>query len=201
MFLLIWPWWLHAQPAVATSMSNDDVRIISNEAFQRWLKEDTEVVNGILATLTHIDPLLADIERMIRQLPDFASVSAPMPAPPPVVSEKKHRQRGARRLRNLAADAFHSHFRSVAGILAGQETAGKTASLHPCDFSIHLIDFRRFTGKDSQLSHANGSSGGSPVTVRQGRNQLFAPCCTALPRLANHEHRAGSLIDRSARSQ
>lgn len=63
------------------------MRTISDEAFQRWLKEDTQVIQGILTSLTHIDALLADIERMVRQLPDFG-VPAAKPAPSPVVVEK-----------------------------------------------------------------------------------------------------------------
>ncbi|WP_148103023.1 type IV pilus assembly protein FimV [Sulfuricystis multivorans] len=64
------------------------MRTISDEAFQRWIKEDTQVVQGILTGLTHIDALLADIERMVRHLPDLGAMPKPAPAPPPVVVEK-----------------------------------------------------------------------------------------------------------------
>lgn len=82
----VWPGWAAAQPPAAPPAPA--VRTISDEAFQRWLKEDTQVVQGILTTLTHIDALLADIERMVRQLPDFG-VSAAKPAPPPPVVVEK----------------------------------------------------------------------------------------------------------------
>lgn len=85
---LVWPWWAAAQPPAAPTASTEAVRSISDEAFQRWLREDTQVVQGILRSLTHIDALLADIERMVRQLPDFGTAAA-KPAPPPAVVVEK----------------------------------------------------------------------------------------------------------------
>jgi len=90
--LLFLPGWAHAQPQAVPavpSVSAGSVRTISDEAFQRWLKEDTQVVNGILATLTQIDILLADIERMVRQLPDYTAAPKPAPAAAPLVTEKR----------------------------------------------------------------------------------------------------------------
>jgi len=90
--LLFLPGWAHAQPQAVPavpSVSAASVRTISDEAFQRWLKEDTQVVNGILATLTQIDILLADIERMVRQLPDYTAAPKPAPAAAPLVTEKR----------------------------------------------------------------------------------------------------------------
>lgn len=86
--ILVWPWGAEAQPPAALPTPAPAVRTISDEAFQRWLKEDTQVINGILASLTHIDALLADIERVVRQLPDFGAAPKPAPPPPPVVVEK-----------------------------------------------------------------------------------------------------------------
>lgn len=85
---LAWPWWAHAQPPATPSAPAGAVRTISDEAFQRWIKEDTQVVQGILLSLKHIDQLVADIERMVRQLPDFGVAAKPAPPPPPVVVEK-----------------------------------------------------------------------------------------------------------------
>jgi hypothetical protein len=60
------------------------VRTIPDEAFQRWAREDRRLIDGILHSLTQIDALVVEIERMLRQLPDFgAAPAAAPPAPPP----------------------------------------------------------------------------------------------------------------------
>lgn len=82
---MVWPLFAQADGAVASGQPAAAVRSISDEAFQRWVKEDNQLIDGILLSLTHIDALVSDIERMIRQLPDFAAAppAAAQPAPPP----------------------------------------------------------------------------------------------------------------------
>lgn len=86
---MAWPLFAHAQGTAAPGQPAA-IRSIPDEAFQRWIREDNKLIEGILGSLTHIDALLGDIERMIRQIPDFAPPAAVQPAPPPapVVIEK-----------------------------------------------------------------------------------------------------------------
>jgi pilus assembly protein FimV len=80
---MAWPLLASAQTPV--------VRSITDEAFQQWLREDNQLIEGILQSLTHIDALVTDIQRMLVQLPDAGQVPPPTPvaAPPaPVVIEK-----------------------------------------------------------------------------------------------------------------
>jgi hypothetical protein len=95
--LMAWPLCANAQPQAAQNNTaagiTAPIRTISDEAFQQWVKEDNKLIDGILLSLTHIDALVTDIERMLRQLPDFGTVAPPVaakPAPPPspVVIEK-----------------------------------------------------------------------------------------------------------------
>ena len=89
--LMAWPLFAQAEGAIGSGQSASAVRTISDESFQRWVKEDNKLIEGILGSLTHIDSLLVDIERMIRQLPDFAApamAAKPAPPPHPVVIEK-----------------------------------------------------------------------------------------------------------------
>lgn len=89
---MAWPLLAQAEGAIGSGQSASAVRTISDEAFQRWVKEDNKLIEGILLSLTHIDTLVTDIERMVRQLPDFAAPPAvaaqPAPPPVPVVIEK-----------------------------------------------------------------------------------------------------------------
>lgn len=90
--LMAWPLLANANsPAIPAQTAAAPLRTITDEAFQQWIKEDNKVIQGILSTLTHIDGLVGDIERMLRQLPDFGAVPAAaksVPAPAPVVVEK-----------------------------------------------------------------------------------------------------------------
>ena len=92
--LMAWPLFVHAQPPMQgkpVSSEAAPVRTISEEAFQKWIKEDNQLIDGILLSLTHIDTLVTEIERMLKQLPDFGAAPAaakPAPPPAPVVIEK-----------------------------------------------------------------------------------------------------------------
>ncbi len=80
---MAWPLFANAQTPV--------VRNITDEAFQKWVKEDNQLIEGILRSLTHIDSLVTEIQRMLVQLPDAGQVKplAPVAArPAPVVIEK-----------------------------------------------------------------------------------------------------------------
>lgn len=89
--LMAWPLFAPAQGSAAPGQAATSIRTIPDETFQRWVKEDNKLIEGILTSLTHIDTLLGDIERMIRQLPDFTPppvAAQPAPPPAPVVIEK-----------------------------------------------------------------------------------------------------------------
>lgn len=82
--IVTWPFIANAQASTATP-----IRTIPEESFQHWVREDNKLIKSILGSLTHIDALLADIERMIRQLPDTVTPpESSMPAPAPIVIEK-----------------------------------------------------------------------------------------------------------------
>jgi len=93
---MAWPLFASAQAPVAQGKSTAAsaslaMRSISDEAFQQWLKEDNQLIEGIIQSLTHIDILVTEIQRMLVQLPDAGQVLPPAPvaAPPaPVVIEK-----------------------------------------------------------------------------------------------------------------
>ncbi|MBS3935965.1 MAG: hypothetical protein KGZ43_07305, partial [Sulfuritalea sp.] len=92
---LAWPFLAQAQgpapPERAGPAAAPVVRTIPDEAFQRWAREDRRLIDGILQSLTHIDALVVEIERMLRGLPDFGAppvVAPPAPPPAPVVIEK-----------------------------------------------------------------------------------------------------------------
>ncbi|MEW6512862.1 MAG: hypothetical protein AB1443_02550 [Pseudomonadota bacterium] len=92
---MAWPLFANAQPSAAQNKVAAGVaapiRTISDEAFQQWVKDDNKLIEGILGSLTHIDSLVVEIERMLRQLPDFGVppvAAKPAPAPAPVVIEK-----------------------------------------------------------------------------------------------------------------
>jgi pilus assembly protein FimV len=93
--LMAWPLFANAQPPAvqnqAVAGTAAPIRTIPDEAFQQWIKEDNKLIDGILLSLTHIDSLVTEIERMLRQLPDFGVppvAAKPAPAPAPVVIEK-----------------------------------------------------------------------------------------------------------------
>lgn len=93
--LMAWPLFANAQPPAAQTKAaagvTAPIRTIPDEAFQQWIREDNQLIDGILLSLTHIDSLVTEIERMLRQLPDFGTspvVAKPAPAPAPVVIEK-----------------------------------------------------------------------------------------------------------------
>ncbi len=93
--LMAWPLFANAQPPAAQNKAvagaAAPIRTIPDEAFQQWIKEDNKLIDGILLSLTHIDSLVTEIERMLRQLPDFGTppvAAKPAPAPAPVVIEK-----------------------------------------------------------------------------------------------------------------
>lgn len=81
-----WPLIAPAQASTAAP-----IRTIPDESFQHWVREDNKLIKSILGSLTHIDALLIDIERIIRQLPDPAvppETARPAPPATPVVIEK-----------------------------------------------------------------------------------------------------------------
>lgn len=90
---MAWPLFANAQPPAAQAAAGvaAPIRTIPDETFRQWIKEDSQLIDGILSSLTHIDALVAEIERMLKQLPDAGAPSVaakPAPAPPPVVIEK-----------------------------------------------------------------------------------------------------------------
>lgn len=91
--LLAMPLFAQAGPPAAQhqTAAAAPLRTIPDAAFQQWLKEDNQLIDGILQSLKHIDSLVSEIERMLRQLPDFGApppTAKPAPAPAPAVIEK-----------------------------------------------------------------------------------------------------------------
>jgi len=79
--------------AAAQTPAGAPLRTIPDAAFQQWLREDNQIIEGIVQSLKHIDTLVGEIERMVRQLPDFAAVppaqakpATPPPPPAPVAA-------------------------------------------------------------------------------------------------------------------
>lgn len=60
--------------------SSATVRSIPDAAFRQWLKEDNQLIQGILGSLAHIDSLVTEIQRIIVELPDAVQAQAPAPA-------------------------------------------------------------------------------------------------------------------------
>lgn len=60
------------------------MRSIPDDAFRQWLREDNQIIEGILRSLTHIDALVTEIRRILVELPDpgQAQPPAPVAAPP-----------------------------------------------------------------------------------------------------------------------
>lgn len=80
-----WPLCASAQAPVAQGMDDSGgssvvVRSISDATFQQWLKEDNQLIQGILGSLAHIDSLVTEIQRIIVELPDAVQAQAPAPA-------------------------------------------------------------------------------------------------------------------------
>lgn len=87
---MAWPLIAHAQgPAAAHGSGPAAIRTIPDETFQRWIKEDNKIIDGILASLTRIDALVSDIERAVRKIPDFAPVPSAARSQTPLVIEKE----------------------------------------------------------------------------------------------------------------
>ena len=92
--LMAWPLFAHAQPPLQDKPGGGaatPIRTISDEAFQKWIKEDNQLIDGILLSLTHIDTLVTELERMLKNIPDFGTppvAAKPAPPPAPVVIEK-----------------------------------------------------------------------------------------------------------------
>lgn len=86
---MAWPLIANAQGTAAASSGPVAIRTIPDETFKRWIKEDNKLIDGILVSLTRIDALVSDIERAVRQIPDFAPVAAAPKAAAPMVIEKE----------------------------------------------------------------------------------------------------------------
>jgi hypothetical protein len=91
---MAWPLIANAQGASATPGPGPAaIRTIPDETFQRWIKEDNKLIDGILASLTRIDALVSDIERAVRKIPDFAAMpGAARPAAPLVIEKEVIRE-------------------------------------------------------------------------------------------------------------
>lgn len=87
---MAWPLIADAQgPNLGAGPGPAAIRTIPDETFHRWLKEDNKLIDGILVSLTRIDALVSDIERAVRQIPDFAPMPGAAKPAPPLVIEKE----------------------------------------------------------------------------------------------------------------
>ena len=87
---MAWPLIASAQgSSAAPGPGPAAIRTIPDETFQRWIKEDNKLIDGILASLTRIDALVSDIERAVRKIPDFAPMTGAARPAAPLVIEKE----------------------------------------------------------------------------------------------------------------
>lgn len=87
---MAWPLIANAQgSSAAPGPGPAAIRTIPDETFQRWIKEDNKLIDGILASLTRIDALVSDIERAVRKIPDFAPMAGAARPAAPLVIEKE----------------------------------------------------------------------------------------------------------------
>lgn len=84
--ILAWPHFAGAQlPAGAKQTASPAT---STETLRQWIRDDNQLINGILTSLTHIDALVADIQRMVTALPDLGQTPQPVTSVAPIVAEK-----------------------------------------------------------------------------------------------------------------
>lgn len=88
--LLAWPHFAGAQPAATGKTQAAPTLVASDDALRQWIREDHQLIEGILTSLTHIDRLVSEIQQMVIQLPDLGQAPRPaaavIPSPAPAVT-------------------------------------------------------------------------------------------------------------------
>ncbi len=84
--LLAWPHFAGAQPAAAGKTQAAPALVASDDTLRQWIREDHQLIDGILASLTHIDRLVGEIQQMVIQLPDLGQPPRPAAAAVPTVT-------------------------------------------------------------------------------------------------------------------
>lgn len=83
--LLAWPHFAGAQPAAGKAQATPAL-VASDDTLRQWIREDHQLIDGILASLTHIDRLVGEIQQMVIQLPDLGQPPRPVAAVVPTVA-------------------------------------------------------------------------------------------------------------------
>lgn len=83
--LLAWPHFAGAQPAAGKTPAAPAL-VASDDTLRQWIREDHQLIDGILASLTHIDRLVSEIQQMVIQLPDLGQLPRPAAAAAPAIT-------------------------------------------------------------------------------------------------------------------
>lgn len=84
--LLAWPHFAGAQPAAAGKAQAAPALVASDDTLRQWIRDDHQLIDGILASLTHIDRLVGEIQQMVIQLPDLGQLPPPAAAAVPALT-------------------------------------------------------------------------------------------------------------------